>query len=160
MLEAGVRPRRKLAAAAVVTLLMALGTAACLPSASAGPSDPTLSSLLAAVNADRAANGLPALGWSQALADAATSWSGHMAASYNLDHQDLDSLGAATGCVSMGENVFMGPQGTPASTVESTWMGSTWHRFNILRGEYDFIGLGIAQSGNGEIWITADFCRK
>ena len=65
-------------------------------SPSPAPSEPKVVDLLARTNADRAANGLPALRWDNRLASLATQWSADMATN-GFRHRSLSALGIGTG---------------------------------------------------------------
>ena len=56
----------------------------------------------------------------------------------------------------VGENVAYG-QNTPLSTIFQGWMDSKGHRENILRKEYEELGIGIAKNDKGEVYYTQVF---
>ena len=103
--------------------------------------------ILAAMNADRAANGIGPLGWHGGLAGFAQNWANWMAQNGSLTHQSLSpmfSLGLST----VGENILVGPSSMSAGAMETAWMNSPGHRENILNGAFSFAGIGAAVSGD------------
>lgn len=152
---------RRAAAIATVAVL-ALGVAACAPgpSAGGGPSDPYVANLFQALNQDRAAAGLPALGYSPQLDGLANNWAVQMSNAGQLYHQNLGGiLGSPdySGYHTLGENILVGPGSMSASSMESSWMGSSPHRANILSGAYSIVGIGVHQGPDGRLWAVQDF---
>jgi len=111
---------------------------------------------MAAMNADRATNGLGPLGWNGCLADYAQNWANWMAASGSFTHQNLSPLFGCGGAT-LGENILVGPSGMSAGGMEAAWMNSAPHRANILNEAFSSAGVGIAISGDGRIWVAVDF---
>ena len=54
-----------------------------------------------------------------------------------------------------GENIGMG-QSTPAEVVKA-WMDSPGHRENILKAEFNHLGVGVAMDGNGKLYWAQNF---
>jgi uncharacterized protein YkwD len=149
-------------AAVMVALLIALGLSSCaIPATSnAGPSDPTVSAMFQALNADRGRSGLPALSWRANLANTAASWASQMARAGSLYHQNLGSLIRSpeyAGYRAMGENILVGPGNMSGQTMESNWMASAPHRANILSGAYNVVGIGYYRGPDGRLWAVQDF---
>jgi len=114
---------------------------------------------LAALNADRAAAGLPGLAANGQLTCLAQSWSAHLAGTNSFYHQNLGALlgsPAYAGYSTLGENILDGPAGISASDMNTAWMNSPDHRANILSGAYRWVGIGVAYA-NGMVWATEDF---
>jgi uncharacterized protein YkwD len=165
----GWRARGTVALALVVPFLLVAGLSGCAPSpdpstlpdaSTVGPTDPLVSSILAAVNQDRAARGLPPYSWSPKLAALAASWSGDMAGTGALAHQDLLALIATptyADFTASGENVYSGAGSSTAADVESSWMSSSFHRGNVLSTSFDVVGIGYVTGSDGRLWVTADF---
>lgn len=109
------------------------------------------------VNADRAAHGLPALGWDGQLAGLAQGWSQHMASTGGLAHRNMQEILNA-GFSGAAENVLVGSCGMSAGQIEAAWMSSALHRRNILGG-YNLVGIG-AVCANGRLWATQNFGRR
>jgi uncharacterized protein YkwD len=114
---------------------------------------------LGALNADRAANGLPGLAPSGQLTCLAQSWSQHMAATNSFGHQNLGAILASPGYQNfntLGENILQGPASISASDMNTAWVNSPEHRANILSGAYRWVGIGVGYA-NGQVWATEDF---
>jgi uncharacterized protein YkwD len=116
----------------------------------------------ALINAERAAQGLPALAWEAVIADAARGHSQDMADGVvEFGHDGFDARVAALAehipWSSAGENVAWN-QGypDPASQAVEGWMDSQGHRDNIL-GDYDRTGIGIAGDEAGGYYFTQIF---
>jgi uncharacterized protein YkwD len=109
------------------------------------------------MNADRRAGGLAPLCANSQLGGAAQSWANWMAQHQSLTHQDLGNVLAATSFSVVAENILSGPGGMSASDMEAAWMASPAHRQNIMNGAYAAAGVGIAYSGDGEIWVAVEF---
>ncbi|ETI52463.1 hypothetical protein F441_04371 [Phytophthora nicotianae CJ01A1] len=111
------------------------------------------SALLARVNKERAANGLPSLCASAKLQKAAQRQSEDMAANDFLHHVGSDGSTvpsriseAGYKYKSIAENVAGGQ--ADAEAVVVTWMNSTGHRMNIL-GDYTHFGAGYTFNPDG-----------
>jgi len=114
---------------------------------------------LGALNADRAANGLPGLAANGQLTCLAQGWSQRMAATNTLGHQDLGAILASPAYQSyntLGENILDGPASMSAADMNVAWMNSPEHRANILAGAYGSVGIGVSYA-NGQVWATEDF---
>ena len=111
---------------------------------------------MAAMNADRAANGLGPLGWHGGLAGYASGWANWMAQNGSLTHQSLSPM-FGLGLSTVGENILVGPNGMSVGAMETAWMNSAGHRANILNGAFGVAGVGVAVSADGRIWVAVDF---
>jgi uncharacterized protein YkwD len=133
----------------------------CIPNAGPAPtSDPFQGPMFAAINRDRAENGLPALEFSPKLATLAGSHSCDMANSSTLGHSDLQALLGSSdyaGFDVLRENVIVAPPGSTPDQLEATWMGSSLHRANILATDVHVVGMNECMSSDGLIWATEDF---
>lgn len=112
------------------------------------------------VNADRAANGLPALGWNDQLGGLAQGWSENMASTGSFSHSDLNAALRSSefdGFRRLGENILVGGCNMTAAQVEQAWMNSPGHRANIL-GDYNVVGVGFVCAGD-RLWGTQSFGR-
>ena len=149
----------------LVAAVVGLGVAACVPPpppppAAASAPTPALDAVLQAMNHDRAANGLPALGWNAQLGNLAADWSNHMAQTGQMAHRDLSAVLASSayaGFRTLGENLLQGSGPMSAAQMEATWMNSAPHRANILSSGFNVAGIGIAYGANGSLWVTVDF---
>jgi uncharacterized protein YkwD len=148
---------RRLAPVALVVILT-FAAAACAPPPAANGGGVT-GDAMAAVNQDRAAQGLAPLAWDTQLGDYAQSWANRIASSGNLVHTDLEGLlrlPYMSAWRSMRENLLMASAGTSGAAAEDLWMASAGHRENILATNVNQIGVGAVYSG-GRLWLVAEF---
>ena len=112
-------------------------------------------------NAERAANGCPALAADDRLAAAARAHSADMAAQDYFDHvsQDgrsfVDRVKAAGYPAPGAENIAAGQR--TAEAVIKGWMDSPGHRANILNCKLKTLGVGMARGGSYGIYWTQNF---
>jgi uncharacterized protein YkwD len=153
----GTRRARLLASALVVATL----TAGCVTAQSGArqvPASGLAGEVYGLVNADRAANGLPALTWNAQLGALAQGWSEHMASTGKFEHSDINSTihsPAFNAFTRLGENILVGRCNMSAAEMERAWMNSPSHRANIL-GSYNLIGVAVVCSGD-RLWATQSF---
>ena len=131
---------------------------------------------LCLLNAQRVANGLGAVAEQAQLTKASSDYSALMVskqffAHVSPDGSELTDRLTAVGYLGhpgswiVGENIAWGESylASPAEIVKA-WMNSPPHRANILNGDYEEIGLGIAvgtpASGNPGATYTTDFGRR
>ncbi|KAG1704582.1 hypothetical protein DVH05_005513 [Phytophthora capsici] len=148
---------------AILVAVVALATSSLKPDMSSGvrlrqatrssQTNDVYGALLARVNQERAAKGLPALCASTKLQKAAQRQSEDMAANDFLHHVGSDGStvpsrisDAGYKWKSIAENVAGGQ--ADADAVVGTWMNSTGHRMNIL-GDYTHFGAGYKHNPNG-----------
>jgi len=119
--------------------------------------------LLDLLNQERETAGLKPFVWDQSLADAARAHSKLLAQHKSLSHQfmgepDLTKRAGAAGATfsSVGENVGFAPD---VELAHNGFMNSPPHRANILRPDFDAVGIAIIPRGD-ELYITEDFSRK
>jgi uncharacterized protein YkwD len=113
----------------------------------------TITGLLTATNAERVANGLPALTLNSKLNSSAQSKANDMVATNYWAHNRPDGslpwnffyAAGYTGS-NLGENLAYG-QLTSQQTVNE-WMASPTHRANILNTSFCEVGFGMANSAN------------
>ena len=150
---------RRLTLVTILFATLALGATACLPPPPAPP-DGITAGVFNAMNRDRAANGMPVMGWNNQLAGLGSSWAAHLAAANGgLVHQNLADVlysPGYEGYTTLGENLLVGPEAMNTDQMEAAWMASTGHRANILRGSFTTVGVGYAY-GNGRIWVAVEF---
>ena len=134
----GIRARR-LAALAMVTLVVATGAVLAAPSpASAAPAD-TIYSL---VNQARWAQGLPGLIRNAAIDSVALNWANQMGASGSMTHNPGYSSQIPGGWTSAGENVAAGHPS--AEAMFNGWMNSPGHRMLAAVAGAVLIGGALA----------------
>ncbi len=152
----------KRTAAITMTAIVALGLSSCgfANTSSTGPSDPTTAAMFNALNADRAANGVPGLTWSPKLGNTAGTWAHQMSNAGTLYHQNLSALIASpdyAGYYTLGENILVGPGSMTPSQMEAAWMASAPHRANILSRSFNLVGIGYYRGPDGRLWAVQDF---
>ncbi len=111
---------------------------------------------LAAVNAERAQHGRPALRLSSELSAVAQAHACNMAQRGFFSHTSPDGRGmmdrarraGISGICAMGENIARGQRDVPG--VVAGWMRSPGHRRNILDRDYALVGFGRAPGPN---WV-------
>ncbi len=121
--------------------------------ASTASSPPLEAQLLALVQQQRAANGLPPLIVSAGLTRAAQSWSDYELSIGTIEHNPNPGSFLAPFWLAWGENVGMGPS---VQSLMAAFMQSAPHRANIL-GAYNRIGVGVSPRIDGMEFVTIDF---
>jgi uncharacterized protein YkwD len=123
--------------------------------------------MLALVNADRAAAGLPALQWDDAVADVARAHSREMQQTGNVAHVSTTTGTAADRVKAAGirtaavlENIA---RAYGVSEAEAGLMNSPGHRANLLSTAVTHVGIGIVfgeeVAGRREMFVTQVFTR-
>ncbi len=148
------------------TLLLSILTISlvfsCVSATAQPKDDQAVQQLFQAINRQREANGLPALKWDGALANAARQHAQLMAEQKSLSHGFLGELSLPSRATRAGarfswlsENVAAGPN---AENISEQWMESPNHRANLLDADMDTIGAGAAER-NGVVFAVADFSK-
>ena len=113
--------------------------------------------ILQLVNQERASAGLQALAASPRIATIAAGHSTAMAARGDIWHNDTYFSAANKRTLSargLGENVAM--NGT-IDDAHRRLMASPGHRANILRADFDAVGMAVVADGRGMLFVTQDF---
>ena len=151
-------------------LFSAAAVALLLPAAPARPAGSSAErELMRLTNQDRAAENVPPLAANDLLAEAARAHLDRMMRERALSHQfpgepDLSARLAATHLrfQASGENVaFFTDRGNAdrnAAEANKILMHSPPHRENILKRDYNAIGVAIGSAG-GSVWVVEDFAR-
>lgn len=137
-------------ARALVVVLFAPLTvvAASLPAAASASGD-----IISYTNSARANHGLARYSVSSDLSRLAQEHANWMAAHQSLQH--TSNLSSKVCCWrSVGENVGYG---STAREVFNAFMGSSSHRANILSSRFTQIGVGVARSSNGYLYVDQIF---
>ena len=132
------------------------------------PVDPATleAGIVAGINAQRAAAGLPPLQLDPDLVMVARERSNDMAQRGYFGHvsptgETFSSLMQSQGvpCSWCGENIAYNnyPDDQTVAVVLSSWMASPGHRDNILRPTFSRVGVGVALGGSGVKYYTAVF---
>jgi uncharacterized protein YkwD len=166
-------------AACAACLLGPAAVASACDDASESPTRDTVgrarSATLCLINEARAKRGLPRLGTTGSLTDAATAHSRNMVANDFFSHSSpggstpkarIAAAGYLDGASSwaIGETIAWGSgaSASPASIVRM-WLRSPGHRAILLDGRFDDVGIGIAlgaPDGGGGATFTGDFGKR
>jgi uncharacterized protein YkwD len=121
------------------------------------------------INNERRKRSLGDLYWDDDLAKLARAYSRHMARESFFSHYDPDGNSVVEraqqsdvrGWSKIGENLFFceGYDNFDSLAVRG-WMNSSEHRRNVLDRQYNATGIGIAQTRDGQIYITQVFVRN
>jgi uncharacterized protein YkwD len=119
--------------------------------------------LLELLNKARAEKKLPPLRANPVLTKVARAHSANMAKQGKMSHE-LDGKNPAKRVLeagydyrSVGENVAWSERDGPVADVHAGWMKSKVHRDNILAAKFQEVGIGLAHSAKGEVYITQVF---
>jgi len=140
--------RRPLALFAITILSVAL-----LAGVGAGRAEAAPGTWLSRINQFRAANGVIRLAEDVQASQVAQAWTQRMAAANTLSHNPNYSTQVTTPWYRIGENVGYG--GSEAALFQA-FQGSPGHRANLLRPEYNRVGIGQVVV-NGTVWTTHVF---
>ncbi len=112
-------------------------------------------------NEQRVQNGVPALAWSEPLAQVARAHSQDMATRNFFAHVNPDGLDpfqrmkiGGISYLAAGENIAGGPT---ADIMMTNWMQSPPHRENILNPSFGHMGVGVAIDPQYGLVATQDF---
>jgi len=135
----------------VALISTALGVAATADSG-------TESEFVSLINSTRANNGLGSLEVDGGLRTHARNHTQAMIDHGDIFHSSSAELAAAagTGWSRVGENVG---RGQSPSSLHTAFMNSTGHAANIL-GDYNYVGVGTANSADGSLYVTVVFMKK
>lgn len=119
--------------------------------------------VLERTNRERTTIGTPPLRFNRQLAEAARGHARNMARqgilNHTLDDRTFDKRIDATGyqLSAAGENISNARSAAEAMTG---WMGSPGHRANILNGEFQEVGIGVATGTAGESYWAVVFAKR
>ena len=138
------------AGALLAVVLLAVAAAGCMPAEERTFLDRT--------NGLRAAHGLPALGEHGVLTDKAEAWAQHMAATGRLEHSSLTAGLDGLAWRALAENVGVStPTADTLATLHERLASSPPHRANMLDRRMTHMGVGVATSGDGRVWVVEVF---
>lgn len=116
------------------------------------------------LNADRAANGLPALKINMSLVRLAENYGQDMInrnyfSHYNPEGQSpFDRMqNAGISYKAAGENLAIN---TNVTAAEKAFMNSSGHRANILNANYTEVGVGVRTNSAGSVYVVQEFIKK
>jgi uncharacterized protein YkwD len=113
-------------------------------------------SLIESHNRIRRSQGLSPLVEDPQLTEIAQRWAQHMARTRVMRHQILSVH--MKGWKMLGENIAKGQ--TSIDEVMKDWMNSRGHRENILKPNYNRIGVGTARAKDGTLFWCVDFGQR
>lgn len=152
---------------AFVALAVALPAAQARPTSTVARAATSETTLLAAVNAARTANGLRPFAVDAALTRVAQSHSAQLLRVNTLTHGAFGSRLARSGArgPSFGENLAYGAGSLAnARAIVASWLRSPTHRANLLRPGFRRIGIGARVGSfagrSGTLVVTADFAGR
>lgn len=143
---------------AVAALVLLVGTASASPWASADQR------MVDKINAERAAVGRAPLRVDAELQRVARDWSAVMASQDRLYHNPNLGSQIQRSWSLLGENVGWAQwsgasQNTLVDRVHASFMNSSAHRANVLRAEYNWVGVGVRVTSAGKLWATVTFMQ-
>jgi uncharacterized protein YkwD len=109
---------------------------------------------VSAVNTRRAADGRPPLQMDAGLHAASQRWANQLAASGVLRHSGSVASGRAFSVAA--ENVGVG---SSQEQVTQAFEHSPAHLANILDRRFTLVGIGVATSEDGRVWVVEQFMR-
>lgn len=121
-------------------------------------------------NSERTAVGLEVLATPDNLKECSRIRAGYMASHHTIQHEDesgglgaqdiLDTWGVPY--VSWGENTgrISLLAYAPAYVMHQAWMGSIFHRANILNPRFTRIGVSVQPGDDGELYFCTVFSRE
>lgn len=109
----------------------------------------------ALTNQERAAAGLPALTWSNALADAAYVRAQEIVGTFSHTRPDGSDWWTVNSSIMYGENLARGF--SSAGAAVQAWMNSPTHKANIVDGGYRTLGIAIFQGSDGKWYWAQEF---
>lgn len=133
--------------AAVLMAALLLASLLAQPAASAAPTPERYAQQAVKLTNDlRSDSGLTRLAKSACLQTFATKHAQRMANKHRLYHQNLDPVFDTCRLSMVGENISAG-YASGRATVRG-WMGSEFHRANILNPQYRLVAVAARKSGN------------
>jgi uncharacterized protein YkwD len=143
-----IRPRS--AGALLAIVLVAVAAAGCMPAEERTFLDRT--------NALRSSHGLPTLGEHDVLTTKAEGWAQHLAATGTLAHSSLSSGLDGLAWRALAENVGVStPTADTLLTLHERLASSPQHRANLLDARMTHMGVGVATSPDGRVWVVEVF---
>jgi uncharacterized protein YkwD len=124
------------------------------------PADPA-GATIDMINATRAAAGEPPLERHRGIDDVAQRWSEHMASRDEQYHNpDYPAQIAAVfdGLRGTAENVAHGRPGD-LERIHQSFVDSPGHYRNMV-GDFTHVGVGVALTADGTVWVTHNFARR
>ena len=111
------------------------------------------------VNAARSAHGKATLSRNGGLDSVARNWANRMASEDRIWHNPnvkAEADAAGVHWTLIGENVGVGAS---VEKVHEAFMASSGHKLNVLHGDYNLIGVGVAPASDGGVFVAHVFAR-
>lgn len=147
------RPRtsmRNRSAVVLAAVVFAVAMAGCMPG--------DARTFLDRTNALRSSQGIAPLHEEDTLTNKAEAWAQHMASTGVLAHSSLSAGLGGLPWRSLGENVGVSsPTGDTLLSIHNAFVGSSYHRANLLNRGFTNMGVGVAQDRYGRIWVAQVF---
>ena len=113
------------------------------------------------LNAERAARGLPAVGWDPRPRGATRRLEPVTCRRTASATATSATCSTAGGSDMVGENIAVrASAGVSAGGLHGAWMHSDGHRANMLSPAYDLVGVGVYCAPNGSMFATTSFGRS
>jgi uncharacterized protein YkwD len=136
----------------IAVLAVLLGAAACMPAEERTFLDRT--------NALRASQGVRPLAEQDVLTSKAEAWAQHMAATGQLAHSQLTAGLSSLPWTALAENVGVSaPTGDTLLSLHEAFAASPTHRRNLLDARFTHMGVGVARSADGRVWVAEVFAQ-
>lgn len=133
------------------------GAGAITPASSSGQVSTT--SIYLAVNEYRARHGLAPVASNPQLKNIAQNWADRMART-GVPAHNPNYLGQyPSGWREGGENVHQNWRGASPQEVVQAWHNSESHRLNQADPNFNQIGVGVAYSADGRMWVVTNYMR-
>ncbi len=107
------------------------------------------------VNEIRTENGLSELAWDGKLADAAYVRAQEIVGTFSHTRPDGSAWWTVDSSVMYGEN--LAKNYNSSSEVVDAWMASPTHQANIMKADYETIGIAVYQSDRGNWYWAQEF---
>ena len=108
---------------------------------------------------DATMQAVPALEWSQVLAQSASNHSSDQATRQTMTHRGADGSSVAQRVTNagyawraVGENVYSASWHAGAEEAVRAWLASPGHCRNLMSANYTHLGAGFADSGKQRYW--------
>ena len=138
--------------------LTVLAGVAVLAVASAGCLKAEEQTFLDRTNALRTSQGVDALSDHDTLNQKAELWARHMAETGVLAHSQVSQSLEGLSWQLLGENVGVTSARTdPLRALHDGFAGSPSHQANLLNQRFDHMGVGVAESADGRVWVVEVF---
>ena len=153
-------PVRRCLATGVTAAIALSGAAALVGEAPASAATPEANSFLTATNAIRVFFRDRPVQENSTLDAKAQWWADVMAMTDTLAHSNLAAGLQSLPWMMLGENVGRaGPGGNADQAIENAFVNSMPHFFNMINPAWTSMGVGVARSSDGTVWVAEEFAQ-